>query len=599
MSRWPGSSVRDDGRGQSEVVGFMLVFAIVLAGAIFIVVLGASAIDSTEESLTDDRAETTMTQFASSAALVALEETDQQRVGFPADAGEQFRVDDDRGLMIVTIENRSADYTEEIMNLTMGAVTYEGSDGTVAYQGGGVWKGDGDGGSMISPPEFHYRNGTLTLPAISVGGDTDLGSEAVIEQGGTSAVFPDATVDNRTNPLERHQVDVTVKSQFYRGWGQYFADRTDGDVEYDHDNETVTVTLVSPVDIDEVTAASASLSAGGEFHVSGTSASDCDGAGDVFTDSYNSSQGTYCEQFDDGPSGMNGDVVYGEDIDISDGTGGSNFYGDIASGGTVTVDDSEGAGQPSVYGNISYVDECIADEDEGAESCEDRIHDDSDGEVRQIDGIGLTESVDWFIQTTIEDIREHADETNPAIEGETLHAGEYYMDNLSVDTHLELNTTEGDVFIAVERDISLAEGAEIEVTGEGHAELFILGDGVDDKHLTLENEAAIFNTDNNATRFRLFGTADMDARLGGGGSGNLARFDGVIYAPPGSEGTGSVELDGAEVFGGILTGTTNIEGGSIHYDEALEGETIVPEEARVIRVTFLHVTENHLEIGGR
>lgn len=587
-------------RSQTEVLGFVLIFGVVIMGALLVLALGVTAIDDTEKELSDSRAESTLTQFDSAAALVALEDADVQRISFPVDAGEQYRVREGRGRMIVSIENLSSGASEEVMNLTLGAVTYEDDGVRMAYQGGGVWRGGGMGGQMVSPPEFHYRNGTLTLPAVSVTGDANLGSGAVIRHNSSTAAFPTALA-NQHNPLERHQVVVTVRSEFYRGWGRYFGDRTDGDVEYFDDDNEVSVTLVTPVNVDEVTSASASLSAGGEFNVSGSSSAECNN--DVFTDSYDSSKPeSYCEQWDLTPSGeppgTNGDIVYGEDIDISDGSGGSYFYGDVKSGANVTVDDSSGSGQPTIYGNISYVDRCISDKDNDVESCEDRIDPDSGGEVRQIDGITTTESVDWFVETVVEEIREDADETNPAIEGETLPAGEYYMDDLflSQGSTLELDTSDGDVVMAVESDVILRKSARIEVLGDGHAELYILGDGVSGDDFVMYNNASIFNTDDNATRFRLFGTKDMDATLGAGGSGNLARFQGVIYAPPGSTGNGSIYMDGAEIFGGMLTGTTTLDGGSIHYDEALESRSIVPENARVIRVTYLHVTENRITI---
>lgn len=590
-------------RGQSEILGYILIFSIMIAGAGIIVGLGVTAINDTERGLSDDRAEKALTQFDSKAGLVALGEADSQQVSFATEAGEQFRVNEDDGWMAVTVENRSSEVSEDIMNVTLGSLTYTNEGTKLAYQGGGVWRADASGGSMISPPEFHYRNGTLTLPAVTVTGDVVSGGDMSIRQAGETSIFPTSEKEDRLNPLEEHRVDVTVQSEYYRGWGQYFMDRTDGDVEFDHERNIVVVTLVSPVDVDEVTAASASLSAGGEFSVYGTSASSCDGAGDVYTDSYDSSDGPYCEQFkeNDEPPAWNGDVVYGKDVDISDGSGGSNFYGDVVSGQTVTVDDSEGSGQPEVYGNISYVDDCITDREEESGDCSKRIANESGGQVFEIDRVETANSIDWYIDTVVEEIAESPDEKNPEIAGERLDDGEYYFDELTLsdDERLELDTTDGDIFIAVDGAVRLHQDAEIEVIGTGEVQLFVRGDGVSGNHLQMDNDATIGNDEDNATRFRVYGTADFDAVLGGGGSGNLAQFNGVIYAPPGRHGTGSVTLDGGEIYGGILSGTTAIDGGSIHYDEALQDEQIISSDARIIKVTYLHVTENRIHISGR
>jgi flagellin-like protein len=580
-----------DRRSQSEVIGVVIVLGMVLLGSMAVVVFGADAFSSAEDQLSDERAEKALTQLDSKAGLVALGQSDSQRVTFPSNADEHYYVDEDAGWLRATVVNMSG-ASFEALNVTMGALVYENGQTKLAYQGGGVWRTNRDNNSMISPPEFHYRNGTLTLPAVTIANDSQFGSTATVSQAGEETIFPLPSNVNKTNPLDNHRVELTVSSEYYIGWGHYFEERTDGDVAYDHEDETVTITLVTPVTVNEITAASASLSAGGQFNVSGNSASTCGDAGDVFTDSYNSGNGSYCSQWGSEPPGKEGDVVYGEDIDITDGTGGSNFYGDISSGETVTVDDSSGKGQPSVYGNISYVDTCLP-----AGECSDRIASGSGGQVKEIDGIQQTESIDWYVNNSVYRLKSEADQHNPAIEGETLDAGQYYFDTFHLDTDLELDTSDGTVAIAVREDVSLGNDAEISVTGDGHVELYIGGEsGVDE--LVMADDSAISVTNDNATRFRLYGKSDFDATIGGGGTGNIAVFTGVIYAPPGSTGNGTVILDGGEIFGGILTGRTQIDGGSIHYDEALEGRRVVPDDARIIRVTFLHVTRNEIEISG-
>lgn len=595
---------RSIARGQSEVIAVVLIVGIVLAGTAIIVGFGAGAIGGTESQLSDQRAEKTLTQLDSKAGLVALGEANSQRISVPTEAGEQYRVVEDEGWMEVAVTNLTDESEFEVMSTTLGAVVYENENETMAYQGGGVWRATDNGGSMISPPEFHYRDGTLTLPAVTVTGDRSLSSNVNIDHESEERKFPLPGNEDRLNPLDNHRVEVTVQSSYYRGWGEYFATRTDGSVDYDHENNEVTVTLVTPINVNEITAASASLSAGGEFHVSGSPASTCKEAdGDVYTSSFNSSDGTYCDQWDgDRPGGTAGDLVYGKDIDISDGGGNSYFYGDVTSGQTVTITNSSGSGQPTVFGNISYADKCLAPEEEGEVDCQQRISEDSDGTVHEIGGVPLTESIDWFIETSIRDIEANADETDPDLDGPPLEAGEYYFESfdLADNEELELDTTDGTVVLAVNDSFTMEEDAEISVLGNGTVELYVGGvDSGDD--MVLENDAAITADNNNGTQFRTYGGADFDARLGGGGGGNLAVYTGVIYAPPGSHGTGSVTLYGAEVFGGILTGETNIPDGgtgSIHYDEALEGERVVPDDARIIRVTYLHVTQNTISVSG-
>jgi len=223
-------------------------FAVVLAGTTLVVTLGASALTDTRSGLDTSRAEKALTQFDSRSAMVALGGTSHQGVDLATGSGADYRVADDAGWMNVTVYNSTADNHTTLVNATLGAVVYENGPDTIAYQGGGVWKRTESGVTMLSPPEFHFRAATLTLPIVTVGGGPDVGPSAeVVKSGETTVLYPNATEDtNFTNPLENGRVNVTVRSEHYEAWGEYFLERTEGNVFYDHENETVRAELVVP-----------------------------------------------------------------------------------------------------------------------------------------------------------------------------------------------------------------------------------------------------------------------------------------------------------------------------------------------------------------
>jgi len=598
-------------RGQSETIAVVLVFGIVIAGAVLVVSIGSTAVSDSEDELTDQRAEKAMTQFSAKAGLVALQEADSQQVDFPTGQSEQYRVVEDTGWMNITWRNQTTGYSEEVMNMTLGALVYEGENTRIAYQGGGVFRATEAGGRMISPPEFHYRGGTLTLPAINVTGDAAVGSRLTVSRSNVSRRFPTG-VGNSTNPLDNHLVTVTVKSEYYRGWGQYFEERTDGEVEYDDSKETATLLMVTPIEVAKITAATSSLSASGSFTVNGNSALDCSGVGggddNIYTDSYNSSKpGDYCDQLSSDRTGTNGTVVYGDDVEIDTGAGGSGFCGDIVSGGSVVTQGGGGGslscgdntgGQPKVFGNINYTNSCT--------DCSDAIVTGT-GTKNKIDGVREAAAVDFFVNATVSgiDSRASGSNRNPSLsDGTVLDESEYYFDSLEINNNdkIELDTSSGNIDIAVSDNIKLNEGATLEVTGDGFVRIFVDGDSfAGTNHLKMENDASILTPEDNATQLRVYGKRDFTATLGGGGAGSLARFVGVLYAPPGANGNGEIEINGAEVLGGILTGTTTIPNGgtgSIHYDEALRNKRIIPPDANQVKVTFLHVTVNEITVEG-
>ncbi|WP_226023359.1 DUF7289 family protein [Halomicrobium salinisoli] len=236
-----------DGRAQSEPLGVLLVLSMVLAGTALLVTVGGSAVLDTRQSMDVERAEKGLTQFDSQTALVALGNSRQTRVPLSRAGGASYRVHDDAGRMNVSVTNESTGDTTTIMDVTLGAVTYDDGERTIAYQGGGVWRGEPNGSRMISPPEFHYRDATLTLPLVTVSGDPSLDGQAVVRTDGSSTrYFPDRAAD-RTNPLKEGRINVTVNSRYYRAWGSYFDERTDGEVHYNHTGDAVRVELIVPI----------------------------------------------------------------------------------------------------------------------------------------------------------------------------------------------------------------------------------------------------------------------------------------------------------------------------------------------------------------
>lgn len=263
---------RGNTRGQSSPLGLALVFAIVIVGTISIVALGSAALTDAQHDAELGQAEHSMSQFDSLASQVALGDSPVQTLTF-GQSGGTYSVDPDAGRIVVVHTNHdggtedgdlvdddvSGDDDEEIYNSTLGAVTYSNGDDVIAYQGGGVWRQERTGSSrMVSPPEFHYRDATLTLPLLRVNpggsGDGASGSPTVTvrRQSEVKEVFPDSSRaygddngDTFANPQANGTMVIKVESQYYEGWAEYFRTRTAGEVRSFDSNETVMVELIS------------------------------------------------------------------------------------------------------------------------------------------------------------------------------------------------------------------------------------------------------------------------------------------------------------------------------------------------------------------
>ncbi|MFC7134955.1 MULTISPECIES: DUF7289 family protein [Salinibaculum] len=234
-------------RGVSNVVGFALLLGLVISGATLTVALGAVAFDDLQRQATLDRTENVMTLFDTRASQVALGGSPSQSVTLGRGDGGSVDVAESAGQLQVLYRNETGS-ERTLVSEPLGAVRYETDESVVAYQGGGVWRRTGDYSTMVSVPEFHYRNATLTFPIVRVTGEAGSMSAAStlqVRDNGTDRVFPDAASQN---PLDEGAVVVRVTSAYHEGWAEYFKSRTEGSVDHDPANETVEVTLTVPVE---------------------------------------------------------------------------------------------------------------------------------------------------------------------------------------------------------------------------------------------------------------------------------------------------------------------------------------------------------------
>jgi hypothetical protein len=576
-------------RAQTETVGFVLAFGIVIVGALIVVTLSATTFTDTEDRLSEDRAQKALTQFDSKAALVALGEADTHRVSFAFEESEQFTLQEDNGWMNVTATNRSTENTREIMNATLGALVYENGDRRLAYQGGGVWRADDEGGQMISSPEFHYRGATLTLPTITLTGESSVGRSERIRRVSTEQKFPRP---GDPNPLEDHIVTVTVGSEFYRGWGEYFETRTDGEVSYDHDNEEVTLTLVSPIGEINVESAVAGQVSSGNLLFQANPTHPCHKGGNPkppYFDSYNSSDGSYCSQYDENEVNSAGEIIFGGKIETQAAAG--QIQGDLVAGGETSLFHNQ-----ALHGNVSHTDGCS-----GCDAAQDNAEKSNPSAappggytINKINGISGSPSIGFTIESTLRNLQRSNSPTTINA-GDELTAGEYYTEEITLNGgDAVFNTTGGDITIGVNNTIDLTSGGQIRVIGDGQVDIYVNGSSGDD--LSIDgHDSGIFAPDDNGTKLTVLGKQDFTATL------NRGTLTGVIYAPGGQTGDAEIEMfRGATVYGGLVTGDMTIGnpgGGTIHYDRDLEDKQIVPPDRSIVRLTYLHVTENEISFG--
>lgn len=558
-------------RGQSEAIGVILLLGITIASVTFIVAFGSVAVSDSQDAVTVGSAEHAMTQLDSKASLVAHGDSNSQSVSLPDRGDSKREVTSDAGWMNVTIRNVTTGEVEDVLlNVSLGAVIYEKGDTTIAYQGGGVWRSTGNGSSMLSPPELHYRGETLTLPLVVINGDESLGSKTRITKAGSARpIYPNET-SGRSNPLTAGKVVVVVHSDYYEAWGRFFAERTGGQSAVDHANETASITLVTPAQTNPVQTAISSTAAGDELKLSGS------GNFPAFVDSYNSSTGNYSAS-----KSNNGTVSTAGDVEMS---GNSLVEGNVESGGAVTLKGGSNVSRRvgwttgfTVSGSATY------------------------GSEERIDGVEGADPVDAFVRDKVETIKDDNDNGGTtAVDNDrlnfsggdsvTLPQGTYYLEKIDMDDkNLTIETNGGQVEIAIGNGVQLDSDSNITVEGGGVVRVYVLDDA------DFKSGSSVHVPGHRSPGFWLYGTDDMETTIEGS-QGSPVTFVGVVYAPS-AGGDADVSVKHADVYGALVGGQMTIStGGAVHYDQALKSANTLPVGAQIPKVTYLHVSVTEVNV---
>ena len=332
------TTVSDTSRGQAEVVAIVLLLGLIAIAAISVLVVGQSALSSTQEDAELEQVEQAFVQLGHAMASATADSEMSRTVDI--DIGESGAITKtDAGN--ITIEGGGINET-----ISVGAIEYEHEDGSiVAYQAGGVWSERGNETTMLAAPPIHYdfRSETLIMPI------TDMSEQRDLSSGSISLGVESTDPVRNITKVKDDSVDLTIESPYYIGWKDFFESRLgSGSIRsVDHDNERIEV-RVGFHDLSD--AVSSGTSVANEDGIQ-----DHPGAGNVFEDPH---PGSVFPEMDPVIEEIIEDAAAGNETLISEGSDGAE-----------TIDSGQGP-----HGNGTYYTEGI----EGDETYE---FDLSDGNV--------------------------------------------------------------------------------------------------------------------------------------------------------------------------------------------------------------------------
>ncbi|SDR44770.1 DUF7289 family protein [Natronobacterium texcoconense] len=246
----PGNA--PDDRGVSPQIGFVLLVGMVIVGATLLAVTGWVLLDSLES---ESQAELTRSTIEVTDHGIATAASSGQMQTIP---WEDANYRDDGEAYIVWHNGSVTGSNETVTIETIGAIEYELSDRTIAYQSGASWEvADGET-RVVSSPNIGYDDDILQLHFTTLSQDAVSGTEAVVEPNPDSTLSDEIAIaaDNATSE-GYNDLTLVVESDYHDGWQTHlesafgadnvtsnadtpFIDGADGVVEVTIENATET-----------------------------------------------------------------------------------------------------------------------------------------------------------------------------------------------------------------------------------------------------------------------------------------------------------------------------------------------------------------------
>ena len=225
-----------DDRGVSDVVGYVLIFSLIVATVGVVTTVGFGTLDDRQDAERINNVERAFDVFANNMENVYRDGAPSRATEMRL-AGGTLRHGD---AINITIESPDGD----TVTTSPRPLTYEDGNTKIIYVGGALIRSDDGSAVMLRDPPFPMGADTASFPMI----DTFHTSGAqTVSVDGTIRVTSTALRINTTVPQSfdtNGDYNVTVESPRSDAWARYFEDREDLSVA-DHQGETVRATISS------------------------------------------------------------------------------------------------------------------------------------------------------------------------------------------------------------------------------------------------------------------------------------------------------------------------------------------------------------------
>ncbi|GAB3034975.1 hypothetical protein GCM10025298_25070 [Natronobiforma cellulositropha] len=611
------------------MLGIVLLIGVVAIASIGIYLVAGQTSSEIEQRSESERVEAAFLELSANLETTAAAHDVVRSTDFDLETshGEMRLVEN--GEIDVLLDNDSIFGPGEREPIPLHSLEYRAADGTtVAYQGGGVWRGSGDGSIAVSTPEAHLREESLTLPipALDAAGHSSSGTFSMERTGSTI---------HHSGYVTDGPLVVAVTTPYTGGWASYFeslglANVTVEDGTVTGELETAPAidpgetnggegTSGDPVEIVNVFDRAVNIEGGLDTSTGGTITGDVvaiedsvvqmgvdgdvivdgdvvvsDDGGDVTGDVIASGTVTVRDS-------VGGDVVAGGDVIVTDET--NSIGGDIVAGGDVYLDPGSVGGTVTAPGDIQlgskinrqydalyaggqitpphpfYCFGPCSNHHANDGEIDDRIHDHLGTDIATyVDGIVPEpfEPLDETIQGWIDDYEGEFVDIDE--DDGPLTAGTYHVDTLSVDDEQDLvfDVGDGDIDVILSGDAYVRGNVHVENEDDGVVRFWAANDfDMNSSNMCPGVSGCRGVGDSDASVIQLYGTSSTTFTFFG-----EPVLHGTIYAPQGEYEDDNVVFEGdgnLRIFGAVVAGGLDSEGKlTFIYDENLADTYEVP-----------------------
>ncbi|WP_245853010.1 DUF7289 family protein [Natrinema ejinorense] len=219
-------------RGSSPLIGIVLLFALVIMGAMLVFVAGSAMFDAIQSEANSEQTQQFVRETDHRITTVATTGTDQP---LPIDEmrGNEPTITDDGNITVTWYNASSGSRTCAPVEGELRALEFELDDRTIAHQGGGIWEKTDRGVSTVSEPEISYDGDSLQLQIMELE-EGDFGaSDTVAKANYSRSTELTETIDTRARACsDATSIEFSIEnSTYHEGWAAYLEDAV-GEDEY-------------------------------------------------------------------------------------------------------------------------------------------------------------------------------------------------------------------------------------------------------------------------------------------------------------------------------------------------------------------------------